>query len=35
MKATSRALEFTLDAEQDIALQNMSNHQARIVDCMA
>ena len=31
MRATSRALEFTLDAEQDIALQNMSNHQARIV----
>ena len=31
LNATSKALEFTLDAEQDIALQNMSNHQSRIV----
>ena len=32
LKATSRALEFTLDSEQDIAaLKSMSNLQSRIV----
>ena len=35
LKATSRALEFTLDAEQDIVLQNMSDHQVEDCDGVA
>ena len=31
LEASSRALEFTLDSEQDVALRSMSDHQARIV----
>ena len=31
LEATSRALDFTLDSEQDVALRSMDNHQARIV----
>ena len=31
VEASSRALQFTLDSEQDVALRSMSNHQARIV----
>ena len=31
LEATSRALDFTLDSEQDAALRSMNNHQSRIV----
>ena len=31
VETTSKALEFTLDQEQDVALQGMCSHQARIV----